>query len=77
MEPDAFESQSYELTGFENAGDRALVRSVTRALAAGSGLEMDVETWSVWTFGEDGLAVRVEAFLPHQEDEARRAAGLQ
>lgn len=40
---------------------------------AGSGIEMELEAWTLWTFDQDGRATRAEFFLPHQEDEARRA----
>src|SRR5689334_6816424 len=73
MEPDAFESQRYEIVGFEAAGNRLLTRQVTKARGAGSGIEMEIEAITVWTFSDEGKVLRVEAFLPTEEAEARRA----
>ncbi len=73
MEPDAFESQVIEIEEFEVAGNRVLVRQRATARGAGSGIEMEIESWTLWTFDPDGKAIRAEFFLPHQEDEARRA----
>jgi ketosteroid isomerase-like protein len=73
MEPDAFESQSIEPEEFEAAGSRVLVRQHATARGAVSGIEVEIESWTLWTFDDDGKATRMEFFLPHQEDEARRA----
>jgi len=75
MEPDAFEEQRVEPLDFEVSGNRVLVRQRTTARGAGSGIELDVESWAVWTF-DDGLIARVEPYQHHQEAEARQAAGL-
>jgi ketosteroid isomerase-like protein len=75
MEPDAFEEQRIEPLNFEVSGNRVLVRQRTTARGAGSGIELDVENWAVFTF-DDGLIVRGEGFLVDQEAEARQAAGL-
>jgi ketosteroid isomerase-like protein len=76
MEPDAFESQQLQAREFRVQGNNVLVRQHARARGAGSGIEMELETWVLWTFDEDGLATRVESFLPHQDAEAFEAAGL-
>ena len=47
-----------------------------RARGAGSGIEMEIETWGVWTFDEAGLAIRIEAYLDHEAAKAREAAGV-
>ena len=73
MEPDAFESQVFEPIEFRVAGDRVLIRVRVRMRGAGSGIEMDVEAWTVWTFNEDGKVVRIENFLPHEEEAALSA----
>jgi hypothetical protein len=52
------------------AGDLVAARGAT------SGIELDVTTWSVWTFDEDGLITRIEIYLDREEDRAREAAGL-
>jgi ketosteroid isomerase-like protein len=73
MEPDAFESQVVEPEAFEADGNRVLVRQRTTARGAGSGIEMEIESWTLWTFDDDGKATRMQFFLPNEEDEARRA----
>jgi ketosteroid isomerase-like protein len=73
MEPDAFESQTYELLDFEVEGSHVLTHQRTTARGAGSGIEMVIESLSVWTFGEDGRVTRVEAFTKAELDAARRA----
>ncbi len=76
MEPDAFESQTLEAREFRVQGNKVLVRQHARAVGAGSGIEIELETWSLWTLDDDGLAIRVQGFLPHQDAEAFEAAGL-
>jgi ketosteroid isomerase-like protein len=77
MEPDAFEEQMIEPLDFIVAGDRRILgRQHIKARGAASGIEMEITTWSVWTFDEDGLITRVEVYLPHEETRAREAAGL-
>jgi ketosteroid isomerase-like protein len=76
MEPDAFESQQLQAREFRVQGNNVLVRQHARARGAGSGIEMELETWVLWTFDDDGLVTRVEGFLPHQDAEAFEAAGL-
>jgi hypothetical protein len=75
MEPDAFEEQRVEPLAFEVSGNRVLIHQRTTARGAGSGIELDIETWAVFTF-DDGLIVRGEYFALDQEAEARQAAGL-
>jgi ketosteroid isomerase-like protein len=72
MEPDAFESQLIEPKDFEAAGNRVLVRQHATARGAGSGIEVEIESWTLWTFDDDGKATRMQFFLPNEEDEARR-----
>ncbi len=76
MEPDAFESQQLQPREFRVQGNNVLVRSYARARGAGSGIEMDLEFWVLWTFDDDGIFTRVENFLPHQDAKALEAAGL-
>jgi len=73
MEPDAFESQAYEILDHEINGNRVLTRSRTSARGAGSGIEMEIESLTLWDFNDAGKITRVEIFLLEQEDEARRA----
>jgi ketosteroid isomerase-like protein len=76
MEPDAFEEQRIEPREFRVKGNRVLVRQYTKARGAGSGIELELENWAVWTLDDDGHATRIESFLPGQESEALDAAGL-
>jgi hypothetical protein len=73
MEPDAFESQVIEPEAFEAAGNRILVRQHSTARGAGSGIEIEIDSWTLWTFDDEGRATRMQFFLPNEEDEARRA----
>jgi hypothetical protein len=76
LKPDAFEEQQGKLLAVTVAGDKALVHNNLRARGATSGIEVDVDSWAVWTFDADGLVTRVEFFLHHEEDQAREAAGI-
>ena len=76
MEPDAFEEQRIEALEFRVAGNKVLARQHTQARGVGSGIKLDQEIWTVWTFDDDLLVTRMESFLPHQESEALEAAGL-
>ena len=33
-------------------------------------------TWAVWTLDDNGLVMRIEGFLVHEESDALKAAGL-
>jgi ketosteroid isomerase-like protein len=76
MEPSAFARQVIEAREITVNGDRALVRTHAAIRGAGSGIEMEVESWTVLTQDHDGLVTRMEAFFLHDEAEARAAAGL-
>ena len=76
MEPDAFEEQQLQPREFRVQGNNVLVRQHARARGAGSGIEIEIDAWVLWTLDDDGLATRVEGFLPHQDAEAFKAAGL-
>lgn len=73
LEPDAFESQRLELLGAEAVGSRVLTRQRLSARGAGSGIEMEIESFSIWIFNEDGKVARVETFTLDAEEAARRA----
>jgi ketosteroid isomerase-like protein len=77
MEPDAFDSQVAEPLDFRIAGNRVLVLQRTRSRGAASGIEMEADSWGVWTLDEAGLVTRFETFFADQEAEALRAAGLE
>ena len=76
MEPDAFEEQRIEPLDFRVEGNKVLARQHTQARGVGSGINLDQEIWTVWTFDDDLLVTRMESFLPHEESEALNAAGL-
>ncbi len=75
MEPDAFESQVSKPLEIEVAGNRALIRQSTRARGAGSGIEMEGDSWAVWSFDDDGRVTRMETYLETEEAAARRSFG--
>ena len=76
MEPDAIAEQRVEPRDFRVRGNKVLVRQHTWGRGAGSGIELEVDMWVVWTLNDDGLVTRVEAFLVDQESQALEAAGL-
>jgi ketosteroid isomerase-like protein len=76
MEPDAFDRQRTEPLEFQVKGNKVLVRQRFSARGAESGIELDVDSWAVFTLDEDGLVERAEMYLQHEEAAARRAAGL-
>ena len=76
MEPDAFSDQVIEPVEFFPSGNRILVKQRAKTRGAGSGIELELDLWGVWTFDEDGLVTRIETYLDRDEDQARRAAGL-
>jgi hypothetical protein len=76
MEPDAFDRQVIEPLEFIDSGDKVLVKQHVKSRGAGSGIELEGRSWSVWTVNDDGLATRVEGFLERDEAQAREAAGL-
>jgi ketosteroid isomerase-like protein len=73
LEPDAFESQTFDPLEFQVQDNRALVRVRGAMRGAGSGIEMEIESWGVWTFDDDGQITRSEFYLHHEEADARRA----
>ena len=77
MEPEAFQGQVVKPLETVPGTDRTIL-SKQHAAARGraSGIELDIISWCVWTFDEDGLITRIEIYLTHEEDKARKAAGL-
>jgi ketosteroid isomerase-like protein len=73
MKPDAFASQILEPLEFEPSEDRLLVRLHSAARGAGSGIELEIDAWTVYTFDGEGRITRAEVFLDHEEDAARRS----
>jgi ketosteroid isomerase-like protein len=77
MEPDAFDRQVIKtFEAVASTDETILGRQHITARGTTSGIELDVVSWSVWTFDEDGLITRIELYLDHEEDRAREAAGL-
>ncbi len=77
MEPDAFPGQVIRPLELVATGDNTVLgKQHVTARGARSGIELDVTSWSVWTFDQDGLIRRIELYLEHEEDRARAAAGL-
>ena len=68
--------QTLEIREFRINGNKVLVRQHTWGRGAGSGIEMELDMWVVWTLNDDGLATRVELFLPGEDTEAFEAGGL-
>ena len=66
LEPDALVDQRWEPKEFRVNGDKVLVSQYIRARGAESGVELDVDTWAVWTLDDDGLVTRIEVFLNHE-----------
>jgi ketosteroid isomerase-like protein len=71
---DSWSEEHVELVSLESRGDKVLVQSRWLGKGEGSGLDLDLGVWVVYTF-EDGRIVRLEYFL--EEAPARRAAGLE
>jgi ketosteroid isomerase-like protein len=76
MEPSAWDRQVIEPLDITVAGNKVLLHTRTSARGAGSGIEMEVEAWSVMTVDDDLLLTRIETFRPHEEELARSIAGL-
>jgi SnoaL-like protein len=73
MEPDAFASQKLDPMEIRVVGNKALINVRGSMRGAGSGIEMVLDAWSLWSFDEDGRVIRIENFLSHEEEGARRA----
>lgn len=76
MEPEVLEDVRIEPVEFRSSGNKVLVRQKNWARGAGSGIELEDESWAVWTLNEDGLAIHVRAFRPQDRTRAFEAAGL-
>ena len=76
MEPDAFEEQHIEPLDFRVKGDKVFERAHITGRGAGSGIEIEIVTFAVWTLDDRGLVKAAQGFLPHEEADALKAAGL-
>jgi ketosteroid isomerase-like protein len=73
QEPDAFEWQRIYPVDWTINGDKVLLKVRMVSKGAGSGLELEVQGWMVWTV-RDGIVVHIVNST--DEAEARAAAGL-
>ena len=73
MEPDAFASQFLEPFEFQVAANKVLVHVRGTLRGAGSGIQMEVRSWALWTLDEDARIRRIEVFLDHEQAKARRS----
>ena len=76
MEPDAFEEQRIEPLQFEVNGNRVLMCQRTHARGAESGIELDIETWTVFTFDDDGLIARGEVYSSSRKTKPAEPPGF-
>ncbi len=76
MEPETMENVAFEPEHFEVAGNSVLVRQIIRGRGVASGINVEMDSWAVWTISEAGLATRIQGFRDDEEDKAREAAGL-
>ena len=76
MEPSAFDRQVIEPVEVTVAGNKILVRAHTKIRGAGSGIEMETDSWNVLTVDDALLLTRLVTYFPHEEEEARRAAAV-
>jgi ketosteroid isomerase-like protein len=76
MEPDAIEDPRIEPLDFKVKGDKVFERGHATGRGAGSGIEVDVVGFAVWTLDDHGLVKKAQLFSPHEEAEALEAAGL-
>src|SRR4051812_39750074 len=75
MEPDAFEEQRVEPLDFRIEGEKVLVRQRTQARGAGSGINLDLEVWTVWTFDDDLLVTRRRPISPTRSPKRSKPPG--
>ena len=73
LEPEVFDRSRFEVLEVVEGEDIALVHGVFHARGAGSGIELDVETYVVY-FVRDGRSHRVENW--RRREDAERSSGL-
>ena len=74
MEPSAFSAQVLEPREISVHGNKVLVRLHSRARGAASGIEVEVESWSVLTLDEELRITRSVTYFLRDEDLARADA---
>jgi ketosteroid isomerase-like protein len=70
---ESWEWMQVEITDIRDLGDRVLFGLHQRAKGRGSAVEVEIDSFNVYTFGDDGLA-RIQLFTDEQS--ALEAAGL-
>jgi ketosteroid isomerase-like protein len=70
---DAWETVTIRVERIEDLGDRALVVVTFDGVGRGSGVEVNIEVFQLWTF-RDGKVARGQAFFDREE--ALEAVGL-
>ena len=74
MEPETLEERAAEPLDFRIHEDKILVHALDKGRGVGSGIYLEAEGWTVWTFDDEGRVTRVEAF--NDEEPALKALGL-
>jgi hypothetical protein len=75
LAPDAFEAQTIEPLAVAEGERVVLIQALVRNRGAGSGIEMEIESYFVYRFGDDGLVHRIENW--RERADAERSAGLE
>ena len=70
---EAWESMQVEIKEIDESDDQILVTLHQRARGKGSEIELDIETYNVYSF-EDGKVTRIELFI--NRGDAFEAAGM-
>jgi ketosteroid isomerase-like protein len=73
LEPEVFDRARFEVVEVTEEGDTALVHGVFHARGAGSGIELNTDTYVVYRL-RDGLACRIENW--RRREDAERSSGL-
>jgi hypothetical protein len=73
LQPEVFDRSRFDVVEAVDVGEVALVHGVFHARGAGSGIELDTDTYVVYRL-RDGLASRVETW--RRREDAERSSGL-
>lgn len=74
LQPDVFAHGRLEIVELMEGDGVVLVHGVFRATGAGSGIELDTDTYAVYRLTPEGLAWRIENW--REREDAERSAGL-
>jgi ketosteroid isomerase-like protein len=74
LQPDVFAAARFEALEVVEGDDVVMVHGVFRATGASSGIELDVEAYTVYKLNDEGLAWRVENW--NERAKAESSAGL-